>query len=139
MLYIASDHAGYKLKEKIKVYLTKSKISFKDLGTDSNKLVDYPDYAKKLIRNMKSKDKGILICGTGTGMVMASNRSKKIRAAVVYDNYTAKMSRRDNNSNVICLRARKFNYNKSISLLKIWLKTPFSKLPRYKRRLNKIS
>lgn len=139
MLYIASDHAGFKLKEKIKYYLTKSKIQFKDLGTNSEKPVDYPDYAKKLIKNIKSKDKGILICGTGTGMVIAANRSRKIRAAVVYDNYTTKMARHDNDANVICLRGRKFSPRKNIKLVKTFLNSDFSNLQRHKKRIKKLS
>jgi len=139
LLYLASDHAGYDLKEKLKKFLTKSKISFKDLGTNSKNVVDYPDYAKKLIKNIKKNDKGILICGTGTGMVIAANRSKKIRAAGIYDNYTAKMARHDNDANVICLRGRKFSSNKNLKLVKIFLNSKFSNIHRHKKRIKKLS
>ena len=83
-LFISSDHAGYNLKEEIKKKFSK-KYKFQDLGTDnSNKSVNYPDYAHKLCKkvSLNSKNMGILVCGSGTGMSMAANRHKKIRAAV---------------------------------------------------------
>ncbi len=137
---IGSDHGGLILKEKIKRFLIKKKINVEDIGTNSTKSVDYPDYAKKVARKVqKNKNyRGILVCGTGTGMCMAANRFKGIRAAIAYDVYSAKMSRKDNNANVLCLRSRKFNHSKSKKLVNIWLKEKFSGLKRHKRRIRKI-
>jgi len=139
-IFIGADHAGYKLKEHIKKYFDKVKISYEDLGTNSEKSVDYPDYAKKVSRKVaKNKNsKGILICGTGTGMVMASNKIKGARAAFAYDKYSAVMSRKHNDANILCLRGRRFSKNKAKELVKIWLKTPFSNKKRHKRRINKL-
>lgn len=139
-IYIGSDHAGYKAKEKLKKFLEKKKIWYKDIGTHSSESTDYPDYAFKVAEKVsENKDaRGILICGTGTGMVMAANKVKGIRAAVAYDNYSAKMSRNDNDSNVLCLRGRKFPYEDLEKIVNIWLKTPFSGAKRHKRRINKI-
>ncbi len=139
MLLIAADHGGFRLKENIKKYLDKIKVMYKDLGAyklDIND--DYPDYAKRLAKKIKGKDKGILICGSGVGMCIAVNRFKNIRAVAAYDNYSAKMSRRDNDSNVICLRGRKFSSKKAKKILKTWLETDFSNKKRYKRRIKKL-
>lgn len=139
-VYIGSDHAGIALKEKIKIFLSKKDIYFEDLGSYGKENDDYPDYAKivskKVIANKNSK--GILICGSGSGMVIAANRIKKIRASLIYDDYSAKMSRMDNNSNIACLRARNFNYDKSIRLVWLWLNTSFSKQARHQRRIKKL-
>ena len=138
---IASDHAGYKLKEKIIKYLRGKKIEYQDLGTDSLSSVDYPDYAirvaEKVARSRNTR--GILVCGTGTGMTIAANKVKGIRAVAAYDAYSAKMSRIDNDSNVLGLRGRFFPYEKVKKIISIWLNTPFSEEERHKRRLNKIA
>jgi len=142
MLYIASDHAGYTRKEQVKIFLEKNRIKYKDLGPSNNeKRVDYPDYAKKVCKKIllkPDKNKGILICGSGTGMSMAANRFKKIRAVIGYDIYSAKMSRRDNDSNVLCLRALKFSLIKTIPILKTWFSTSPNNDPRYKIRAQKL-
>jgi ribose 5-phosphate isomerase B len=122
---IASDHAGVKLKERIKQYLKRRKIEYTDLGTDSSDSVDYPDYAIKVAERI-AKDKnlrGILICGTGTA----------------YDPYSAKMSRIDNDSNVLGLRGRFFPFEKVKKIIHVWLNTPFSGKERHKRRIKKIA
>lgn len=138
---IASDHAGYNTKEKIKIYLKKKSINFKDLGTDSTSSVDYPDFAfkvaQKVVRNRNNR--GILICGTGTGMVIAANKVKGIRAVAAFDAYSAKMSRIDNDTNVLGLRGRYFPYPKIQKIISVWLATPFSGEKRHRRRLKKIS
>ena len=138
---LASDHAGFRLKEKVKAYLKRKKIEFEDLGADSTKSVDYPDFAFKVAREVaKNKDyRGILICGTGTGMVIAANKVKGIRAVAAYDTYSAKMSRVDNDSNVLALRGRFFPFEKIKKFISVWLRTPFSNDPRHKRRLKKIA
>lgn len=140
-IFIGADHAGFKLKEELIKFLKKSKINFKDAGAFSQERVDYPDFAFS-VANSVSKNKsskGILICGTGTGMVIAANKVKGIRAAVIYDNYSAEMSRKDNNTNIACLRGRNFSAKKALRLIKIWLKTEFSKEQRHEKRIKKIS
>lgn len=141
MLFIGADHAGFKLKAFIKKYLVKEGISFADVG--ALKEVpddDYPDFALKLSKAVaKNKgSRGILICGTGAGMCIAANKVKGIRAANVYDEYTAKFSRAHNDANVICLRGRDIDFSKSLELLKVWLNAKFSGEKRHLKRINKI-
>jgi ribose 5-phosphate isomerase B len=140
IVIIASDHAGLRLKEKVKKYLARKKIEYKDLGTESLTPVDYPDYAlrvaEKVAKNKKAR--GILVCGTGTGMTIAANKVKGIRAVAAYDVYSAKMSRRDNDTNVLGLRGRFFPFERIKKIIKVWLDTPFSGEKRHKRRIKKI-
>ena len=140
---IASDHAGYIQKERLKKYLERRKIEYEDLGTDSFKSVDYPDYAikvaKKVARNRKKDYRGILVCGTGTGMTIAANKVKGIRAVAAYDVYSAKMSRVDNDTNVLGLRGRFFPYERAKKIVSVWLNTRFSKKKRHRNRLKKIA
>lgn len=140
VIYLGADHAGYKLKERIKVFLEANDINYEDLGTDSEKSVDYPDYAKVVAgRVVKDKgSRGILICGTGTGMTIAANRIRGIRAVAAYDFYSAKMSRIDNDSNILALRGRNFRFKEIEKIMKIWFKTSFSKVVRHKRRVEKL-
>lgn len=140
MIFIASDHAGFKLKEKIKEYLKSQRLPFIDLGTFSEQPVDYPEYGFKVAKKVVTgrKHRGIIICGTGNGICIAANRVKGARAAVVYDKYTAEMSRKHNDSNIICLRGRGFSEKKSLELLKIWLNTEFDNESRHIRRIKKI-
>ncbi len=138
---IASDHAGLRLKEKVKRYLKRKKIEYEDLGTESFTSVDYPDYALKVAEKVvKNKNtRGILICGTGTGMTIAANKVKGIRAVAAYDAFSAKMSRIDNDTNVLGLRGRFFPFEKIRKIITVWLDTPFSGEKRHKRRIKKIS
>ncbi len=142
VIYIGADHAGFKLKEYLKKYLKSKKIKFEDFGTYTDKILDdFPDFAVKVAKKV-SKDKnskGILICGTGTGMVMAANRIKGIRAALAYDKYSAVMSRRDNDANILCLRGRKINFENEKRIVNYWLNSKFSNIDRYKRRIKKIA
>ena len=137
---IASDHAGLRLKEKVKKYLARKKIEYEDLGTESFTSVDYPDYAlkvaEKVIKNKNTR--GILVCGTGTGMTIAANKVKGIRAVAAYDAYSAKMSRIDNDTNVLGLRGRFFPFEKIRKIITVWLDTPFSGEHRHKKRIKKI-
>ena len=105
---IASDHAGFKIKEHIKNILINNEISVIDLGPYDEHSVDYPDYAKKVSNRIKAKrsDIGILVCGSGTGMAISANKSKDIRAAVCYNSKSTYLSRAHNNANIICLGAR---------------------------------
>jgi len=136
---ISSDHAGFELKESIKKFLIKKKFLILDLGPKDDKSVDYPDYAKKLAKNIISKksDIGILVCGSGTGMAMSANRFKKIRAAVCYNAKSTKLSRSHNNANIIAIGSRLINKNLAFKLVMIFLKTKFDG-GRHKRRINKI-
>jgi ribose 5-phosphate isomerase B len=140
IIIIASDHAGLRLKEKVKKYLTRKKIEYEDLGTESLTPVDYPDYALRVAEEVakNKKARGILICGTGTGMTIAANKVKGIRAVAAYDAYSAKMSRMDNDTNVLGLRGRFFPFERIKKIIKVWLDTPFSGEKRHKRRIKKI-
>ena len=105
---LASDHAGFKLKERIKSFLIKKGKKVLDLGTKNKNSVDYPDYAHLVSKKMRNdKDQlGILICGSGAGMVMAANKHKNIRAALCYNTKSTKLSRQHNNANVMTIGAR---------------------------------
>ena len=140
VIYLGSDHAGFFLKRKIKDYFNKENLKYEDVGSFDLKESDYVDYAKKVVAKLKKNknSRGILICGTGTGMVVAANRFKGIRAAVAYDKYSARMARHDNDSNVLCLRGRKFSTRKNIKFVKIWLAEKFSGVERHKRRIRKL-
>ena len=107
-IFISSDHAGYKLKESIKDYLKIRKIKFQDLGPNNDNRVDYPDYAHKVARKVKLKKTniGILVCGSGTGMNIAANKHKNIRAAQCFNIKSTKLSRLHNDANIITLGSR---------------------------------
>ena len=124
---ISSDHAGFKLKEIIKQNLKKKKIIIKDLGPKTDKSVDYPDFAKRLARNVASKKSniGILVCGSGTGMAMSANKIKKIRAAVCYNKASTSLSRKHNNANIIALGSRLTKKSTALKLVNIFLSTKF--------------
>ena len=140
-VYLGSDHAGFKIKERLKKYFEQKKILYEDLGTHSREPVDYPDYALAVAKKVaKDKDaRGILICGSGTGMVIAANKVKGIRAVAPYDSYSAEMSRKDNDANVLGLRARFFPFEKTKKIVAVWLAAPFSGKARHRRRINKIT
>lgn len=123
---IASDHAGFLMKEKVKILLNKSKIKSHDLGTFSEERVDYPDYAKKLALFVKKKSLfGILICGSGIGISIAANRFKKVRAAVCYNQISASLARKHNNANVLCLGARLINFKNAKKIINTFISTKF--------------
>ena len=136
---IASDHAGFKLKEDIKNHLIENNVSIFDVGPFDDKSVDYPDYAKKLgIRiKLKKSDVGILVCGSGTGMAISANKIKPIRAAVCYNLKSTRLSRQHNNANIIALGSRLTNTAISLKLVEIFLKTKFEG-GRHLRRIKKI-
>ena len=136
---IASDHAGYKLKEDIKNYLIDKKMSVFDIGPYNDNSVDYPDYAKKLGNRIKLKksDVGILVCGSGTGMAISANKIKSIRAAVCYNTKSTRLSRQHNNANIIALGSRLTKKNLSLKLVEVFLKTKFEG-GRHLRRVKKI-
>ena len=125
-IIIASDHAGFLMKEKVKFFLNKSKIKSLDLGTFSEERVDYPDYAKKLALSVKKKSSfGILICGSGIGVSIAANRFKKIRAAVCYNQLSASLARKHNNANVLCLGARLISLKNVQKIVYTFISTKF--------------
>mgnify|MGYP003298521493 FL=1 len=136
---LASDHAGFVLKEIIKNKLTKEKIKVIDLGPKTNMSVDYPDYAKKVARNVSSKktNMGILVCGSGTGMAMSANKFRKIRAAVCYNSASTRLSRTHNNANILALGSRLTKKKEAIKLVNIFLSTKFEG-GRHLRRTKKI-
>ena len=136
---IASDHAGFNLKETIKDYLINENISIIDLGPSNDVSVDYPTFAQKVSKRIKSKksDIGILICGSGTGMSISANKIKGIRAAVCYNIKSTRLSREHNNANIICLGARFTKKIEALKLINIFLKTKFE-AGRHLRRINKI-
>ena len=138
-IYISSDHAGFILKEQIKKKFSK-KYTFLDLGTDSSKIsVNYPDYAHRLCKKVSnnSKNMGILVCGSGTGMSMAANRHKKIRAAVCYSIKNTKLSRLHNDANIITLGSRLTNKNTAFKCIDVFVNTKFEG-GRHKNRVKKI-
>jgi ribose 5-phosphate isomerase B len=125
-IIIASDHAGFLMKEKVKIFLNKSKIKSLDLGTFSEERVDYPDYAKKLALSVKKKSSfGILICGSGIGVSIAANRFKKVRAAVCYNQISASLARKHNNANVLCLGARLISLKNVQKIVYTFISTKF--------------
>ena len=136
---IASDHAGYKLKEHIKNYLIDKQMSVFDVGPYNNNSVDYPDFAKKLGNRIKLKksDVGILVCGSGTGMAISANKIKTIRAAVCYNTKSTRLSRQHNNANIIALGSRLTKKNLSLKLVEVFFKTKFEG-GRHLRRVKKI-
>lgn len=141
-IFIGSDHAGFDIKEKIKKYFEEKRIDYEDLGAGKlEKWDDYPVFAFRVaerVAKAKGKSLGILVCGTGTGMTIAANKVPGIRAVAAYDAYSAKMSRFDNNANILGLRGRNFSLNKIKKIINTWLSTDFSSVNRFKRRLKKI-
>jgi len=124
---IGSDHAAYHLKEKIKAYIIENGIDVEDVGTDSEDSVDYPDFGIKVASAVsKGKfERGILLCGTGLGMSMVANRFPHVRAALCNDLFSAIMSRRHNNSNILVIGGRVTGESLAIAMLEAWLETPF--------------
>ena len=135
---LASDHAGFKLKENIKKFLIKKRKKVLDLGTKNSKSVDYPDFAHSLSRKIKNNGVfGILICGSGIGMDMTANKHKNIRAALCYDIKSTKLSRQHNNANVMAIGARLTKKNIALKCVSVFIKTNFEG-GRHLRRVNKI-
>jgi len=138
-IFIASDHAGFNLKKAIISKFSKN-INFKDLGThNSTKSVNYPDYAHKVCLKVSKKklNIGILVCGSGMGMVMSANKHKKIRAALCYSVKNTKLSRLHNDANVITLGSRLTNKKTAFNCLNAFLNTKFEG-GRHKKRVKKI-
>jgi|SRR5690606_19555070 len=141
-IFLGADHQGFHLKEKIETYLVKRGYDVEDTGAyDLDPADDYPQFAQMAVTKVlgeetKSDPRAVLVCGGGQGMCMAANRFSGIRAAVIWDSYEAKMTRHDNDSNVLCLPARILNDDEELwkDILSTWLSTPFAGAARYRRR-----
>ncbi len=136
-LVIASDHAGYQLKESVKNHLEELGHSVIDCGTNSTESCDYPIFAKALCKEITDgkAELGILVCGTGIGMSMAANKVKGIRAALCSDCFSAKFTRAHNDANVMCMGARVVGEGLALELVDIFLNTPFEG-GKHLRRIN---
>ena len=138
-IFISSDHAGFNLKETIKLYLIKRKLNFQDLGPMDNSKVDYPDFAHKVAKKVKinKSHMGILICGSGTGMNIAANKHKNIRAAQCFNLKSTKLSRLHNDANIITLGSRLISKKNALKFISIFLNTKFEG-GRHIKRVKKI-
>lgn len=136
---IASDHGGFELKEKIYKYLLDKGYEVVNLGTNSNESCDYPIFANKVCDAILTDnfERGILICGTGIGMSMMANRHKGIRAACLSDKYSAEMTRKHNDSNVLCFGARVIDETKAKEIVDIWLETKYES-GRHQKRIDML-
>ena len=138
-IIIGSDHAGFELKEKIKIYLKEQGYDVEDLGTNSKESTDYPIYGKKVAQKVaKTNSTGILICGSGIGMCITANKTKGIRAALCYDKSTAKVARAHNNANILCLGGRTASSKNYKEIVKTFLTTEHSKDERHRRRVKEM-
>ena len=139
MLAIASDHGGFELKQVIKEYLDSINVEYKDYGTLTGEAVDYPDIAKKACEGIISGEceRGILICGTGTGINISANKIKGIRAAQCSDTFSAKMCRQHNNANVLTMGGRIIGPELAKEIVHEFLTNEFLG-DRHERRVNKI-
>jgi len=138
-IFLSSDHAGYKLKEIIKIYLDKIMIKYTDLGPFSNDRVDYPDYAHKVAKKVKTNKNniGILVCGSGTGMNIAANKHKNVRAAQCFNVKSTKLSRLHNDANIITLGSRLLSKKNALKFVDVFLNTKFEG-GRHTKRIRKI-
>jgi ribose 5-phosphate isomerase B len=138
-IFLSSDHAGFKLKEEIKSYLSKKKISFQDMGPFNDDRVDYPDYAHKVARKVKTNKSnvGILVCGSGMGMNIAANRHRNIRAAQCFNLKSTKLSRLHNDANIITLGSRLLSKKLALACVIAFLNTKFEG-GRHLKRIKKI-
>jgi len=140
-IFLGSDHNGYHLKEKLFAYLAKHGYEVEDVGDrEPDPSDDFPDFAQAAALKVLGEDgdpRAILLCGGGQGMAMAANRFRGIRASVVWDAFEAKMTRNDNDSNVLCIPSRIFDDADDAvwqGIVETWVNTPFASAPRYKRR-----
>jgi ribose 5-phosphate isomerase B len=138
-IMVGCDHGGFELKEKIVPHLKSLAHEVEDIGTHGLESVDYPCYAVKVARAVASGgvDRGILICGSGLGMCMTANRIPGSRAVQISEPYAAKMSRRHNDSNVLCLGGRFVGQDLALEIVNTWLNEPFEG-GRHQRRVDMI-
>ena len=142
-IYIGADHNGFAMKSQVVNYLRKNGYEVIDEGDKVLKPTDdFPVFASKVVWSLLGDhdpdSKGILLCGSGQGMVMAANRFKGIRASLVWDLLEAKLSRNDDDSNILCLPTRLLGKENTESIIDGWLTTPFSGAPRYVRRIKEL-
>jgi ribose 5-phosphate isomerase B len=140
MIAIGSDHAAYEFKTHIMEYLSEKGFEVKDFGADGRTKSEYPEYASLVCKSIQSGEceKGILLCGTGIGMSIAANKHKGIRAALCMESLGAKLSRRHNDANVLCLGARVLGLELAKDIIDAWLSTDFEG-GRHQKRLDMIS
>jgi ribose 5-phosphate isomerase B len=138
-LILGADHAGFALKESIKPLLVRLGMEVTDVGPGGADPVDYPDFGCRVAMGVSSGSfsRGILICGSGVGMTIVANKYPRVRAALCLDEETAEMSRRHNDTNVLCLAGRKTDPQRALKIVTIWLKTDFEG-GRHNRRIKKI-
>lgn len=137
-IIVGSDHAGFKLKEKLKSFLGRKGYDVEDYGTHSEEPVDYPDIAFRVARGIKNGRRGILVCGSGVGVSIAANRIKGVRAALADSLKTAKLSREHNDANVLCLSGRMLSQKGAEKITEAFLTTKFSNAARHIRRVRKL-
>ena len=137
---LASDHAGYAEKERLKGLLTELGVEFQDLGAVSEESVDYPDYARKVAEQVADGrvEQGVLVCGSGTGMAITANKVPGVRAAVAWSEETARLARRHNDANVLALGARTTPPGDIPKIVRAWFTTDFEG-GRHAARVEKIS
>ncbi|MEE9402949.1 MAG: ribose 5-phosphate isomerase B [Desulfobacteria bacterium] len=138
-MIIGSDHAGYQMKEKVIAHLRERGVEVEDVGTHGEESVDYTDFGRKVASKVSDAtfDRGILMCGTGLGMSMVANRFPGVRAALANDLFSAIMSRRHNDSNILVMGGRLIGDTLALQLVDTWLDTPFEG-GRHQRRLEKM-
>ena len=138
-IFISSDHAGFKLKETIKDFLKKKNFYCQDLGPRNDKSVDYPVYAHKVAKKVKvnKNNIGILVCGSGTGMNIAANKHKNVRAAQCFNLKSTKLSRLHNDANIITLGSRLITKKNALKFISVFLNTKFEG-GRHLKRVRKI-
>ena len=136
---VASDHAGFEMKEKVREYLESEGHRIEDFGCYKTESCDYPDYARKLCRAILKNEceRGVLICGTGLGMSYTANRFRGIRAALCVNTFMAEMARAHNDANVLVLGSRVIGFDAGREIVDVWMKTPFEG-GRHLRRICKI-
>jgi ribose 5-phosphate isomerase B len=137
---LASDHAGYAEKERLKELLADLGVEFDDLGTVSEESVDYPDYARKVAEQVAQgrAEQGLLVCGSGTGMAITANKVPGVRAAVAWSEETARLARQHNDANVLAIGARTTPPGDIPNIVRTWFATEFEG-GRHAARLEKIS
>lgn len=140
MIVIGSDHGGLALKEAIKVYLVQRGLTVDDLGTRDQTSVDYPDFGERVSRQVStgSAELGILVCGTGIGMSIVANKFPGVRAALINDEFTARMAKEHNNANIIVLGGRVVDVPEALRMVGLWLDSTFE-AGRHQLRLDKIA
>lgn len=136
-VFLASDHAGFELKNELKEAIKGLGYEVVDLGTNDKNSVDYPDYAHLLASKLEPNCYGVLVCGTGIGISIAANRHKNVRCALCHDEFTARLAREHNDANVIAFGARVIGAGVAISAVEAFLKTEFEG-GRHERRVKKI-